>query len=139
MKLVVSLLGSCVFVAGLLILAPEHVPFPVHTPMTAPAPPLARTRITPVLYAHTLRGAPVRTPAGISLGVLDDLVFDPTDGRILMVIVVAGGRFGLSGRFMALPWSLVQPAANGTAFVMDLTPAALQFSPTEEGLEEVSD
>jgi sporulation protein YlmC with PRC-barrel domain len=135
MKLVVSLLGSCVFVAGLLILAPEHVPFPVHTP----APPLARTRITPVLYADTLRGAPVRTPAGISLGVLDDLVFDPTDGRILMVIVVAGGRFGLSGRFMALPWSLVQPEANGTAFVMDLTPAALHFSPTEEGLKEVSD
>jgi sporulation protein YlmC with PRC-barrel domain len=139
MRLVVSLLGSCVFVAGLLILASEHVPFPVHTPMTAPAPPLARARITPMLYAHTLRGAPVRTPEGILLGVLDDLVFDPTDGRILMAIVVAGRRFGLSGRFMALPWSLVQPAANGTAFVMALTPAALHFSPTEEGLEEVSD
>ena len=94
MKLVVSLFGSCVFVAGLLILAPEHVPFAVHTPITAPVPPLAHARITPVLYAHTLRGSPVSTQDGISLGVLDDLVFDPTNGRILMVIVVAGGRFG---------------------------------------------
>jgi sporulation protein YlmC with PRC-barrel domain len=139
MKLVVSLLGSCVFVAGLLILASEHVPFPVNTPITAPAPPPARARITPVLYAHALRGAPVTTPDGISLGVVDDLVFDPTDGRIVMVIVVAGGRFSLSGRFMALPWSLVQPAANSTTFVLVLIPAAPHFSPSEEGLAEVSD
>ena len=59
---------------------------------------------------HALRGAPVSTQDGISLGVLDDLVFDPTDGRILMVIVVAGGRFGLGGRFTALPWSMIQQA-----------------------------
>ena len=91
-----------------------------------------------MLYTHTLRGAPVQTPAGVSLGVLDDLVFDPTDGRILMGIVVAGGRFGLSGRYMALPWSLVQPTANGTAFVMAPTPAALHFPPTAKGPEEVS-
>jgi sporulation protein YlmC with PRC-barrel domain len=139
MKLVMSLLGSCVFVAGLLLLAPEHVPFPVHTPITAPAPPLAQTRITPVLYAHALLGAPVRTPDGLSLGVVNDLVFDPKDGRIFMVIIVAGGRFSLSGRFIALPWSLVQPAANDTAFGMVLIPATLHFSPRDEGLAEVSD
>ena len=89
MKLVVSLFGSCVFVVGLLILAPKYVPFVVHTPTTAPVPQLAQARITPVVYDHALRGAPVSTQDGISLGVLDDLVIDPTDGRILMVIVVA--------------------------------------------------
>ena len=140
MKLVVSLFSSSVFVAGLLILAPEHVPFAVHTSLTVPVRPLARARITPVLYTHTLRGTPVSTEDGISLGVLDDLVFDPTDGRILMVIVVASGRFGLSARFIALPWSLIQPVPNGPAFVVVPRPrAALRFSPTREGLEEVLD
>ncbi len=90
-------------------------------------------------YVHALRGAPVSTPDGIPLGVLDDLVFDPTDGRILMAIVVAGGRFGLSGRFMALPWALIQPAPNGTAFIVPRPPAARHFAPTQEGLEEVLD
>jgi len=137
MKLVVSLFSSCVFVAGLFILAPEHVPFAVHTPITTPVPPLAHARITSVMYAHALRGAPVSTEEGISLGVLDDLVFDPTDGRILMIIVVARGRFGLSGRFIALPWSLIQPAPNGTAFIVPRPPATLHFAPTEEGVEEV--
>ena len=139
MKLVVSLFGSCVLVVGLLILAPKYVPFAVHTPTSAPVPPLAQARNTPVVYDHALRGAPVSTQDGISLGVLDDLVFDPTDGRILMVIVVAGGRFGLGGRFTALPWSMIQQASHGKGFIMPHPPAALYFTPTEEGLEELLD
>ena len=56
-----------------------------------------------------------------------------------MVIVVAGGRFGLGGRFIALPWGLVQPVEDGTALIMHLPQAPLRFPPTEEGLEEASD
>ena len=139
MKQLVSLISRCVFVGALLILAPDHVPPPAHTPMTAPAPPSTRARTTPMLYTHTLRGASVRTPDGISLGVLGDLVLDPADARIVMVIVVAGGRFGLGGRFIALPWGLVQPVEDETALIMLLPLAPLRFPRTEEGLEEASD
>jgi hypothetical protein len=96
MKQLVSLISRCVFVGALLILAPDHVPPPAHTPMTAPAPPSTRARTTPMLYTHTLRGASVRTPDGISLGVLDDLVLDPADALIVMVIVVAAGGLALA-------------------------------------------
>jgi sporulation protein YlmC with PRC-barrel domain len=138
-KLLISLISGCVFVGALLSLAPDFVPLPARRPMTAPAMPLARATTTPVLnYARTLWGVPVRTSDGISLGVVDDLVFDPTDAHILMIIVVAGGRFGLGGRFMALPWGLVQPVADGTALVVHLAPAPLPFSPDEEGLEATS-
>ena len=139
MKLLISLISGCVFVGAWLSLAPNFVPPPARRPMTAPAMPLARAMTTPVLYyARPLRGVPVWTSDGTPLGVMDDLVFDPTDAHILMLIVVAGGRFGLGGRFMALPWGLVQPVADGTALVVHLAPAPLHFPPNEEGLEAAS-
>ena len=125
MKLLISLISGCVFVGAWLSLAPNFVPPPARRPMTAPAMPLARAMTTPVLYyARPLRGVPVWTSDGTPLGVIDDLVFDPTDAHILMVIVVAGGRF------TALPWGLVQPVADGTSLVVHLSPAPLHFPPS---------
>jgi sporulation protein YlmC with PRC-barrel domain len=137
MKLLVSLISGCVLVGGLLSLARNPVRPQPLTPMTAPATPLTRVTTRPMLYARALQGVPVRTPDGMQLGTLDDLVLDPTDARIIMVIVVAGGRFGFGGRFIALPWGLVQPVADGTALVVTLVPTSLHPPPDQEGLEAV--
>jgi sporulation protein YlmC with PRC-barrel domain len=138
-KLFLSLISGYVFVGAWLSLAPDVVPPPAPPPMAGPAMPQACATTTPVLYyTRTLRGVPVRTPDGMPLGVMADLVLDPADARILMVIVVARGRLDIGGRFMALPWGLVEPVADGTALVVSLTPAPLRFPPDEEGLEAAS-
>jgi sporulation protein YlmC with PRC-barrel domain len=135
MKQLVSLIGGCVLVAGLLSLRPDRVLPPPPAPTIAPATPLTRATTTAVLYSRALRGMPVMTPDGTQLGTLADLVLDPVDARIVMVIVAAGGRFGLGGRFTALPWGLVRPAADGTAFVVALAPALPHSPPDQEGVE----
>jgi sporulation protein YlmC with PRC-barrel domain len=138
-KLLIPLISGCVFVGALLYIAPEFVPPPARRPATAPAMTLAGASTTPELsYTRTLLGVPVRTSDGIPLGIISDFVFDPTDAHIHMVIVVAGRWYGLGGRFLALPWGLVQPAADGTALVVHLAPAPLHGPLNEERLEAIS-
>ena len=105
--------------------------------MAAHTTPLARVTTTPMLYPRTLKGLAVRTTDGIALGRVEDLALDPADARIAMVIVVTGGWFGLGSRFIALPWSLVQPAADGTALIVASAPAPLHPPPNQERLEEM--
>jgi sporulation protein YlmC with PRC-barrel domain len=76
-----------------------------------------------MLSTRALLGMPVTTQDGTHLGSLDDLVLDATDAQIALVIVAASGRLGFGGRFMALPWGMVRPAADGRALVVTLGPA----------------
>jgi sporulation protein YlmC with PRC-barrel domain len=137
MKLFLSLICGCVLVGGLLSLVPDHTALSQQAPKPSHATLLAGATATPMLYLRTLQGMPVRAPDGMPFGTLADLVLDPTDGRIVMVIVVAGGRFGFGGRFIALPWSLVQPVADGTALVVALAPAPLHSPLNEDGPEAI--
>ena len=139
MKLFLSLISGCVFAGALLYVAPDFVLLPARRPTTTPAMTLSGPSTAPELSsARPLLGVPVRTSDGIPLGIVSDFVFDPTDAHIHMVIVVAGRWYGLGGRFLALPWGLVQPAADGTALVVRLTPAPLHELLNEEGLEAIS-
>jgi sporulation protein YlmC with PRC-barrel domain len=106
--------------------------------MAAEAEPLARVTTSSVLYPRTLKGLAVKTPDGVPLGRVEDLALDPTDDRIAMVIVVTGGWLGLGNRFIALPWSLVQPAADGTALVVASAPIPHQPPLNRERPEEMS-
>lgn len=137
MKLLAPLISGCILLEGILSLPPSPVRLPTHPPMAAQAVPLARVTTTPVLYPRTLKGLAVRTPDGMLLGRVEDLALDPADARIAMVIVVTGGRFGLGNRFIALPWSLVQPAADGTALIVASAPMPLQAPPNQERSESV--
>jgi hypothetical protein len=85
---------------------------PSHTPSI----PHLSSPLVPCL------GVPITTADGAQLGQLDDVLIDPTEGRITMVIVAAGGRFGLGGRFIVLPWTMLRPATDGTALVIALWP-----------------
>jgi sporulation protein YlmC with PRC-barrel domain len=76
--------------------------------------------------ARALLGASVTTADGIHLGWLDDLVIDPSDAQITLAIVAVGGWFGFGGRFVVLPWSMMQPAVNGLTGALVLEPTRLQ-------------
>jgi sporulation protein YlmC with PRC-barrel domain len=134
MQTCVTLVRVGALVGGLFLLGPARAPIPLDPPVTAlrvqlassfgpaensPSPPAA-------LGARALLGASVTTADGTHLGWLDDLVIDPADAQITLVIVAVGGWFGLGGRFVVLPWSMMQPAANGLTGVVALEPARLQ-------------
>ena len=135
MKLLVPLISGYILLEGMLPLPLNPGRLPTYSSMIAQAAPTARATTTPVLYSRTLKGLPVKTPDGISLGRVEDLALDPADAHIVMVIVVAGGWFGLGSRFIALPWSLVQPAADGTALVVASAPTPPHSPPSQESLK----
>jgi hypothetical protein len=128
MQTCVTLVRVGVLVGGLLVLGPTRAPMSVDSSLTVPllqtAAPLAAAEDSlhppSILATHALLGRPITTADGAQLGHLDDVLIDPTEGQITMAIVAAGGRFGLGGRFMALPWPMLRPAADGTALVIAL-------------------
>jgi sporulation protein YlmC with PRC-barrel domain len=89
------------------------------------------------LAARALLGVPVTTADGVRLGQLDDVLIDPTEGRIILVIVSAGGWFGFGGRFVALPWAMLRPMANGMGVVVDREPSR-DIPPNPEASDVVS-
>jgi sporulation protein YlmC with PRC-barrel domain len=145
MQTCVTLIRAGALVGGLLVLGPVRAPIPLDPPITAPLvrPAVSSDAVAyalhspPVFATRALLGVPITTADGARLGQLDDVLIDPTEGRIIMVIVAAGGRFGLGGRFMVLPWTMVRPAADGTALVIGRWPVPPQHPPAHETPEDV--
>jgi PRC-barrel domain len=145
MQTCATLVRAGALVGGLLVLGPVQAPMPLGPPVTVPllraaaSLDAAEHSLHPPSFLATraLLGMPITTADGAKLGQLDDVLIDPTEGRITMVIVAAGGRFGLGGRFMALPWPMLRPAPDGTALVIALWPAPPEHPPPQEGPEDV--
>jgi sporulation protein YlmC with PRC-barrel domain len=144
MQTCVTLIRAGALVGGLLVLGPIRAPIPLDPPVTAslvrPAASLdavAHSLHSPPVFAtRALLGVPITTADGAQLGQLDDVLIDPTEGRITMVIVAAGGRFGLGGRFMVLPWTMLRPATDGTALVIALWPVPPKHHLAQEAPED---
>jgi sporulation protein YlmC with PRC-barrel domain len=137
MQMCASLVKAGALVGGLLVLGPVQAPMLIDPSVTVP---LLRTAAlldaaghsshSPSIIApRALLGVPVTTADGAQLGHLDDVLIDPTEGRLTMAIVATGGRFGLGGRFVALPWPMLRPAADGTALVIALESIPPQCPP----------
>jgi len=143
MQTCVTLIRAGALVGGLLVLGPIRAPIPLDPPVTAPLvwtaaslDAVAHSLPSPPVFAtRALLGVPITTADGAQLGQLDDVLIDPTEGRITMVIVAAGGRFGIGGRFVVLPWTMLRPAADGTALVIALWPVPPQHPPAQEAPE----
>jgi sporulation protein YlmC with PRC-barrel domain len=143
MQTCVTLVRASALVGGLFMLGPVRALMPLDPPVpvlrTAASLDAAEHSPLPpsILATRTLLGVPITTADGVQLGKLDDVLVDPTEGRITMVIVAAGGRLGLGSRFMALPWPMLRPAADGTALVIALRPVLPQHPPPSEVPEDV--
>ncbi len=86
-----------------------------------------------------LKGRPVRTWAGEEIGVLHQVLVDPSDGLPLFGIIAVPARLGLVKRLHPVPWLLFsqKPEANGV--ILNLPKACVEESPTikreEDGLD----
>jgi sporulation protein YlmC with PRC-barrel domain len=145
MQTCVTLIRAGALVGSLLVLGPVRAPIPLDPPVMASlVQPVASLDAVaqslhspPVFATRALLGVPITTADGAQFGHLDDVLIDPTEGQITMAIVAAGGRFGLGGRFMALPWPMLRPAADGTTLVIALWPVPPQHPLAQEVPEDV--
>lgn len=84
---------------------------------------------TAALSAGTLTGDPVKNPEGDDLGKVEEIMIDLESGRIIYVVVSAGGFLGLGDKFFAVPWSLLQVDTEDEAVVIDLDKETLEEAP----------
>jgi sporulation protein YlmC with PRC-barrel domain len=74
-------------------------------------------------------GATVTNPAGETLGTVDDLMIDPTDGRVFYAVMSFGGILGLGKQYYPVPWALLTSDPSKDGFLVDLDKARLENAP----------
>ncbi|HYG89127.1 MAG TPA: PRC-barrel domain-containing protein [Azospirillum sp.] len=80
------------------------------------------------LHKIKLRGA-----GGEDVGSIDDVMIDPTTGRIAYGIVELGGFLGLGQRQFPVPWAAFQPIAGGQELVLNVPKDRLVGAPQFSG------
>ena len=73
------------------------------------------------LRADWIVGTTVRTPAGETIGTIDDLLLDREDGSVTAAIVSVGGFLGFGAKQIAVKWQELQEEYDGTEVVLALT------------------
>lgn len=74
------------------------------------APPTAapQGQLAVLVGSDSLVGSSVRDAEGRDIGKVNRLMIDPTDGRIMSLIVATGGTLGVGSNMISLPWSSVK-------------------------------
>lgn len=80
-----------------------------------------------ILSASTMEGTAVKSPAGESLGEINDLMVDLTTGRVAYAVVSFGGLLGIGNKLFAVPLlALKQDADNRCFILLDATKDTLE-------------
>lgn len=82
-------------------------------------------RPTAVYRVTELRGREIRTPEGVLLGPINEVVLDPATGRILYAVVIR------EGRTVPIPWTALR-AHDGKHFELTITAERWKTAPVIE-------
>lgn len=82
-----------------------------------------------MLSADTLKGNPVRNPAGEKLGELAELMFDATTGRVTFAVLSFGGIFGFREKLFAVPYGAMTLDTENHEFILDVDKSQLEKAP----------
>jgi len=104
---------------------------PPSRSMEEPAPPVKATtpEAPPVPKASTFIGSSVANSQGDTLGKIDDLVIDPTTGRIIYAALSHGSVLGLGGKLFAVSWEALTLQPDGKTFVLNVPKETLDSAP----------
>ena len=69
-----------------------------------------------VIFRSIASRAAVTTPLGKAVGHTEHIVLDAATGDFLYCVVTSGGMLSVGGTLRALPWGVVQGAADRKAF-----------------------
>lgn len=78
----------------------------------------------------TLPGDPVVNREGVELGILEHVMLDVAEGRVLYAVIARGGVLGIGERLYAVPWNSMRRDARSHCFVVDIEPEVLDAAPS---------
>ena len=81
------------------------------------------------LRADWIVGSTLRTPAGETIGTIDDLLLDREDGSVTAAIVSVGGFLGFGAKMIAVKWQDLEEEYDGTEIVLALTREEAEAAP----------
>lgn len=97
---------------------------------TAVALPAAAAADRPqAVPAQDLEARKLHSPSGEALGSIEDIVIDPTTGRIVYAVVELGGFLGIGERYFPVPWPLVKASPDGQDLVLDIAADRMRGAP----------
>jgi sporulation protein YlmC with PRC-barrel domain len=83
------------------------------------------------LQAKSLMGSTVRSQDGKDIGKVSNLMVDK-DGKITSVVVTMGGKLGMGGQDVAVPWDSVQVGRDQQSLVVTMDPSQLPQAPAKQ-------
>ncbi len=87
------------------------------------------TAMRRLMRADVVIGAEVRNPQDEKLGVIEDVVLDPSDGSIVYVLVGHGGFLGFGRQLVALRWQDLRATTDHEIFVLDVAESVITDAP----------
>jgi sporulation protein YlmC with PRC-barrel domain len=103
---------------------------PSRPGMQEPAAPKATIpESPPAPKASTFIGSSVVNTQGESLGKIEDLMLDPTTGRITYAALSHGSVLGFGGKLFAVAWEALKLQPDGKTFVLNVPKETLESAP----------
>ena len=81
--------------------------------------------------SDALVGSTVRDSSGADVGKVSRLMIDPADGHIVAVVVATGGKFGMGGSTISVPWNTVKVSQDKGRVVV-VASQTLEVAPKAE-------
>jgi sporulation protein YlmC with PRC-barrel domain len=85
--------------------------------------------VTEINKASSFMGMGVKNLQNEDLGKVQDLVFDPKEGKISYVVLSTGGFLGVAGKSVAVPLKLLDAKQGADHLVLDMSKDQLQAAP----------
>ena len=82
-----------------------------------------------LLSATSILGDKVRNTEGDVLGDMKDLMIDLNTGRIVYAVLSFGGILGVGDKLFAVPWTVLELAAEEKKFIFDVDKQKLSDAP----------
>jgi sporulation protein YlmC with PRC-barrel domain len=83
----------------------------------------------PLYKMREILGQAVTTAQGKEVGHIENVIFDAATGDLLYCVVSSGGVLGVGGTLRALPWDVLQGAADRRAFQLQIAEEQFQHAP----------
>ncbi|WP_209426963.1 PRC-barrel domain-containing protein [Pararhodobacter sp. SW119] len=85
-----------------------------------------------LISGSRVQGTTVYSPAGEELGQIDDVMIDPTSGRIVYGVLQFGGFMGMGSDYHPIPFARLQYDSAREGYTTDLTKEQLENAPRHD-------
>jgi len=87
------------------------------------------TKHQSVISAGTVTGDSVVNRKNEDLGKIEEIMLDPTSGRIAYAVLSFGGFLGMGDKLFAIPWSALELDTINKRFILDTPKQKLETAP----------